>query len=128
MRQLDATITAQRPLAFFAYSVADAAELPWSTQGDLLDGLRDWGFPVSTEVERREGFEEVRAYHDARMLEVGMFQSHRRVAARYDYPNARMFAQDEKYQQIRFLADWLEHCLQNGSLPLELSPPPADAQ
>ena len=57
---------------------------------------------------------EVRAYHDARMLEVGMFQSHRRVAARYAYPNAKMFSQDEKYQQNCFLADWLEHCLHNG--------------
>ena len=57
---------------------------------------------------------EVRAYHDAGMLEVGMFQSHRRIAARYQYPNERMHQQDEKSQQNRFLADWLEHCLQNG--------------
>ena len=46
---------------------------------------------------------EVRAYHDAGMLEVGMLQSHRRVAARYSYPNNKMFQQDEKYQQNRFL-------------------------
>ena len=39
---------------------------------------------------------EVRAYHDAGMLEVGMFQSHRQVAARYQYPNEQMFQQDEK--------------------------------
>ncbi|MCB1854614.1 MAG: DUF1249 domain-containing protein [Pseudomonadales bacterium] len=57
---------------------------------------------------------EVRAYHDAGMLEVGMFQSHRRVAARYHYPNEAMHQQDEKSQQNRFLADWLEHCLSNG--------------
>ena len=57
---------------------------------------------------------EVRAYHDAGMLEVGMFQSHRRVAVRYQYPNQHMYQQDEKSQQNRFLADWLEHCLQNG--------------
>ncbi len=57
---------------------------------------------------------EVRAYHDAGMLEVGMFQSHRRIAARYQYPNEGMYQQDEKSQQNRFLADWLEHCLQNG--------------
>jgi uncharacterized protein YqiB (DUF1249 family) len=25
-----------------------------------------------------------------------------------------MFQQDEKSQQNRFLADWLEHCLHNG--------------
>ncbi|MCB1699199.1 MAG: DUF1249 domain-containing protein, partial [Halioglobus sp.] len=57
---------------------------------------------------------EVRAYHDAGMLEVGMFQSHRKIAVRYRYPNERMYQQDEKSQQNRFLADWFEHCLQNG--------------
>ena len=69
---------------------------------------------------------EVRAYHDARMLEVGMFQSHRKVAARYQYPNRQMFAQNEKYQQNRFLADWLEHCLQNGRADLDVTAPVAD--
>ena len=57
---------------------------------------------------------EVRVYHDARMAEVGMFQSHRRVEGRYQYPNKRMYQQDEKCQQNQFLADWLEHCLRNG--------------
>ena len=70
---------------------------------------------------------EVRAYHDAGMLEVGMFQSHRQVAARYQYPNDQMFQQDEKSQQNRFLADWLEHCLQNGSARLELHAPAAES-
>ena len=63
---------------------------------------------------------EVRAYHDVRMLEVRAFQSARQVAARYHYPNDRMFAQDEKYQQNRFMADWLEHCLQNGHAAIEV--------
>ncbi|GAB3284189.1 DUF1249 domain-containing protein [Parahaliea aestuarii] len=57
---------------------------------------------------------EVRAYHDAGMLEVGAFQSHRRIAARYDYPNTHMLQQDEKIQQNHFLAEWLEHCLGHG--------------
>ena len=57
---------------------------------------------------------EVRVYHDARMAEVGMFQSHRRVRGRYQYPNEHMYQQDEKCQQNQFLADWLEHCLRNG--------------
>lgn len=61
---------------------------------------------------------QVRAYHDAAMLEVGMFQSHRSVNARYRYPNEKMYQQDEKSQQNRFLADWLEHCLQNGHAKL----------
>lgn len=65
---------------------------------------------------------ELRAYHDVGMLEVGSFQSHRRIQARYAYPNAQMFQQDEKAQQNRFLADWLEHCLSNGhsAAPLAL--------
>ena len=69
---------------------------------------------------------EVRAYHDASMLEVGSFQSHRQIAARYQYPNDKMFQQDEKYQQNRFLADWLEHGLQNGRAYIKLSAPLAD--
>ena len=64
---------------------------------------------------------EVRAYHDARMVEVSAFQSHRRVQARYQYPNDRMYQQDEKSQQNRFLADWLGHCLQHGRAALTLS-------
>ena len=70
---------------------------------------------------------EVRAYHDANMLEVGMFQSHRQVAARYKYPNNKMYQQDEKSQQNRFLADWLEHCLQNGRSSLDVCVPVASS-
>ncbi|MEM9256272.1 MAG: DUF1249 domain-containing protein [Pseudomonadota bacterium] len=70
---------------------------------------------------------EVRAYHDASMLEVGAFQSHRSIAARYQYPNDKMFQQDEKYQQNRFLADWLENCLQNGRVSVDLNGSSADA-
>ena len=62
---------------------------------------------------------EVRLYHDARMAEVGMFQSHRRVDARYQYPNDRMYQQDEKCQQNQFLAEWLEYCLQHGMSDIE---------
>ncbi|MEH6580549.1 MAG: DUF1249 domain-containing protein [Halioglobus sp.] len=64
---------------------------------------------------------EVRAYHDARMLEVGTFQSHRRVDARYEYPNKGMYQQDEKSQQNHFLADWLEHCQLNGRMTSHLT-------
>ena len=70
---------------------------------------------------------EVRAYHDAGMLEVGVFQSHRRIQGRYAYPNEHMFQRDEKSQQNRFLADWLEHCLQNGRAPMAALAPAVDA-
>ena len=71
---------------------------------------------------------EVRAYHDVRMLEVMVFQASRQVAVRYQYPNERMFAQDEKYQQNRFLADWLEHCLQNGRAAVHVEAPITDSR
>lgn len=59
---------------------------------------------------------EVRAYHDARMLEVSMFQSHHQISARYEYPNKAMYQQDEKLQQNNFLAEWLGHCQRNAHL------------
>ena len=61
---------------------------------------------------------DVRAYHDAGMLEVISFQTSGSVRGRYQYPNPAMHQQDEKNQQNRFLADWLEHCLQHGLAPL----------
>ena len=57
---------------------------------------------------------DVRAYHDAGMLEVGAFQSQARIQPRYTYPNHQMFQQDEKLQQNQFLGDWLTHCQANG--------------
>jgi uncharacterized protein len=66
---------------------------------------------------------ELRAYHDAGMLEVGAFQSHEQIEGRYQYPNAKMHQQDEKAQQNTFLADWLEHCLENGRAQVDLPVP-----
>ena len=57
---------------------------------------------------------EVRVYHDVRMAEVISFQTQRRSAARYDYPNPDMHSRDEKSQQNLFLAEWLGHCLEQG--------------
>jgi uncharacterized protein YqiB (DUF1249 family) len=57
---------------------------------------------------------DLRAYHDARMVEVSSFQARGRIAARYEYPNPGMHARDEKAQQNLFLAEWLGHCLTQG--------------
>ena len=65
---------------------------------------------------------DLRAYHDAGMLEVIAFQRGGRVEGRYEYPNPRMLQQDEKSQQNRFLAEWLEHCLRHGEAPWEAVP------
>ena len=51
LRQLDPRITAQRPLAFYAYAVVAAEGMPES-HFDALQQLRSWGFPVNPEIRR----------------------------------------------------------------------------
>jgi len=59
---------------------------------------------------------ELRAYHDARMVEVSSFQSQSSREARYNYPNPHMYQQDEKSRQNHFLAEWLSWCLEHGRI------------
>jgi DNA ligase (NAD+) len=47
LRQLDAKITAQRPLKLFAYAMGAASALPAETHWEYLARLRDWGFEVN---------------------------------------------------------------------------------
>lgn len=61
----------------------------------------------------------VRLYHDARLAEVIAAAPHVRVAARHDYPNARMHQRDEKHQWNRHLGEWLGHLREHGHARLE---------
>ena len=47
LRQLDARITAQRPLKLFAYAMGAASSVPVATHWEWLAQLRDWGFDVN---------------------------------------------------------------------------------
>ncbi|MGB3139682.1 MAG: NAD-dependent DNA ligase LigA [Aestuariivirga sp.] len=47
LRQLDSSITASRPLRFFAYAWGEAPELPGETQWDVVMGFKKLGFPVN---------------------------------------------------------------------------------
>ncbi len=49
IRQLDSQVVRQRPLAFFAYGIADAAGLGLTQQSEVSEALAAWGFPVSNE-------------------------------------------------------------------------------
>ena len=47
LRQLDPSITAKRPLKFFAYSLGDAQVLGVKHHSDVLAQFDAWGFPVN---------------------------------------------------------------------------------
>jgi DNA ligase (NAD+) len=47
VRQLDARITATRPLKLLAYAMGAASEAPAETHHDFLEELRRWGFAVN---------------------------------------------------------------------------------
>jgi DNA ligase (NAD+) len=47
LRQLDASITARRPLRFFAYAWGATTELPADTQAGVVAAYRRWGLPIN---------------------------------------------------------------------------------
>ncbi len=55
LRQIDAAITAARPLRFFAYAWGETSAPFGASQWEALQRLRDWGFQVSGLSERVEG-------------------------------------------------------------------------
>lgn len=64
LRQLDPKISAQRPLAFFAYALGEieGAALP-ATHSQTLQWLRGLGFPVSAEVGVTRGLQGLLDYY-----------------------------------------------------------------
>ena len=64
VRQLDARITATRPLRLLAYAMGAASEAPAETHHDFLDTLRRWGFavnPLSRRLESEDAAESFQA-------------------------------------------------------------------
>ncbi|WP_322820806.1 NAD-dependent DNA ligase LigA [Chloroflexus sp.] len=67
LRQKDPSITATRPLRFFAYGVGVVEGISLSSQWQTLRYLRALGFPVNQDVRRFTDFAEVLAYCEAWM-------------------------------------------------------------
>ncbi|HYF97859.1 MAG TPA: NAD-dependent DNA ligase LigA, partial [Coxiellaceae bacterium] len=64
LRQLDARITAERPLSFYAYGVADKAAVPTCTsQSEIMQNLKEWGLPVSPECQVVKDLEGMENYY-----------------------------------------------------------------
>jgi DNA ligase (NAD+) len=66
LRQLDARVSADRPLRFFAFAIqldpASTASIPVRGQGKLLELLAAWGFPVNALHRRCADLAAVEAY------------------------------------------------------------------
>jgi DNA ligase (NAD+) len=63
LRQLDSSITASRPLRFFAYAWGEAPELPGDTQWDVVMGFKKLGFPVNPLMKLCRSSEELLAHY-----------------------------------------------------------------
>jgi len=63
LRLLDSRITAQRPLRFFAYGTGVATRAKWRLHSEMLDRLRELGFPVCEEREVVSGVDGLLAFY-----------------------------------------------------------------
>ena len=64
LRQLDASVTAGRPLRFFAYAWGDVSALPSDTQFGVLEAFAAWGFQTNPLTKRCASLDEVLAHYD----------------------------------------------------------------
>ena len=63
LRQLDSSITASRPLKFFAYAWGEASAPIAATHWEAIEHFRHWGFAVNPLSKLCPGVEEVLAFH-----------------------------------------------------------------
>lgn len=69
LRQLDSSITAQRPLDMFAYGVGELQGVEFDTHWEVLQALKGWGLKVNPLVKVCFGIEEaIDRYHE--LLEI----------------------------------------------------------
>jgi len=64
LRQLDPTITASRPLRFFAYAWGEASSLPAETQAGVIEAFAKWGLPTNPLMQVCATPEEILAYYE----------------------------------------------------------------
>jgi DNA ligase (NAD+) len=63
LRQLDSSITARRPLKFFAYACGEASASFARTHDEALARFRDWGFTVNPRSRLCRGVDQALAYY-----------------------------------------------------------------
>jgi DNA ligase (NAD+) len=63
LRQLDASITAKRPLSFFAYGLGEVSQPLAGTHSGTMNALEKFGFPVNAERGVAHGADGLVAFH-----------------------------------------------------------------
>jgi DNA ligase (NAD+) len=63
LRQLDASITARRPLRFFAYAWGAASAIPATTQHGMLQAMKTWDLPTNPLTKVVSSVEAILAYY-----------------------------------------------------------------
>ncbi|WP_295557013.1 NAD-dependent DNA ligase LigA [uncultured Hyphomicrobium sp.] len=63
LRQLDSTITAARPLRFFAYAWGEVSAMPADTQHGMVEAFAKWGLPVNPLMRLCASAEEMLAFY-----------------------------------------------------------------
>jgi len=63
LKQLDPSVTASRPLLFFAYSIATVDGTSLTSQWETLMQMKDWGLPVNTLSRRCDGLDEITTFY-----------------------------------------------------------------
>ncbi len=63
LKQIDPSVTATRPLKFFAYGIGSAEGTGIASQWALLQSLKAWGLPVNPLSKRVDSIDDVLAFH-----------------------------------------------------------------
>lgn len=64
LRQLDPSVTAGRPLRFFAYAWGEASAVPGRTHWEMLERLAAWGLPTNPRAKLCADIDEALAYYE----------------------------------------------------------------
>ncbi len=64
LRQKDASVTAKRVLRFWAHGWGAASAVPGTTQSEVVETLRRWGFPISPLFTRVESTDALIAHYE----------------------------------------------------------------
>ncbi len=67
LRQKDPTVTAARPLRFYAHGWGEVSDLPADTQLGVMQAIRGWGLPIADDLALAAGIEQMLAHY--RMIE-----------------------------------------------------------